>query len=248
MSVPGKPGRERRPERYISGRGVAGGWNVFNNRYKQWLEANGGAVGGRRRLAEYAEAHGTRVAVRLSGASKVTVNRLRRQEREARAAGAAGAGFRGTGRPPLSDDDEERIVDARREHPDYGPKRLKRLSGIPNAEAVIWAVLKRHDLMRRGHPLRYPDPALMVVVWERRVWMARMALQIELSATEYALEFLAKGWPTAVKPRPGLALRRLEEAERKSEFWRRRTTTAFTAKSAKSAKNGGVLGYGRDEA
>jgi hypothetical protein len=230
---------------------------VFNNSYKTWLGQNGGVVEGRRGLADYADAHGTRAAVCLSGASKVTVNRLRKQAREARDAGAAGAGFRGPGRPPVSADDEERIVDARRAHPDYGPKRLKRLSGIPNAEAVIWAILKKHSLMRRGHRVRYPDPACMVVAWERRIWIARMGLRIELHATTYAVGLLAKGGRTAVKPRPGLAFRRLEEAIRKTAFWRRRadlttearrhggnpgnvtaTATAFTAKYAKYAKDG----------
>jgi hypothetical protein len=196
--------------------------DVFNERYKAWLKANGGEVEGRRALAEYAEAHGTRAAMRLSGASKVTVNRLRKQEREARAAGAAGAGFRGTGRPPVSADDEERIVDARREHPDYGPRRLRKLCGIPNAEPVIWAVLKDHGLLKPGHPVKYPDPALMAAIWERRIGYAKLEIEIERHVAMFALRLLAKGKRPDFKVHLGRALRRLEEAKRKAAFWRRR--------------------------
>jgi hypothetical protein len=195
---------------------------VFNNLYKQWLAANGGVVEGRRALAEYAEAHGSRAAADLSGASKVTVNRLRRQEREARAAGAVGAGFRGVGRPPVSADDEERIVDARREHPDYGPKRLKKLCGIPNAESRIWAVLAKHGLMKPGHPFKYPRPAIMAVIWKRRIGYARMEIEAEQYIARYAMDALAKGRLPVLMPRLIRAIKRLEEAERKTVFWKRR--------------------------
>jgi len=201
---------------------------MFNHHYKQWLAANGGPVEGRRALAEYAEAHGTRAGMRLSGASKVTVNRLRRQERAARAAGAGGGGFRGTGRPPLSDDDEERIVDAKREHPEYGPKRLKSLSGVPYSESRIWAVLKKKGLTKPGHPARYHDPAFMAVHWERWIGYAKMWIEVEEIATAYALKLLARGKISPVKPQLERAHRKLEEARRKTAFWKRRAAAATT--------------------
>ncbi|MHC5058800.1 MAG: hypothetical protein ACYTKD_29435 [Planctomycetota bacterium] len=209
---------------------------MFNKRYKAWLEANGGAVEGRRALAEYAEAHGTRAAMRLSGASKVTVNRLRRQERAARAAGAAGGGFRGPGRPPVSADDEERIVDARREHPDYGPRRLKKLCGIPNSESRIWAILKDHGLLKPGHPVKYPDPALMAAIWERRIGYAKLVIEVERQAAMFALRLFAKGKRPDFKVHLGRALRWLEEAERKTEFWATRRDGAARGASACAAR------------
>ena len=157
---------------------------MFNDRYRQWLEQNGGEVECRRRLAEYAEAHGTRAAMARSGASKVTVNRLRRQEREARAAGAAGAGFRGPGRPPVSADDEERIVAARLEHPDYGPRRLKKHCGIPTAEPVIWAVLRRQanaGSPAAGSRRQQPQPVLY------HISTTRYHAPIPLSVNEFSI-------------------------------------------------------------
>ena len=192
---------------------------MFDERYKAWLEANGGADEGRRALAVYAEAHGTRAAMARSGASKVTVNRLRRQQRAATDAGAAGASFRGPGRPPVSPDDEERIVDARRMNPGYGPRRLKKLCGIPNSEARIWAILKDHGLTKPGHPVKYPDPAFMAAVWERRIEQARLDLVVQRDVAMYALECFREGKRPVAMPRLMRAFRRLVEAKRKAEFW-----------------------------
>jgi transposase len=185
----------------------------INDRYKAYLDAAPDWIEGRRALVAYARAHGVPAAARMSGATPRTVRQL------IKAAESGRLGRRGELRPP-SREDEERILAARRAHPDYGPRRLKKLCGLQYDLRKISRVIHKHGLPRLKKA-KY-DPAFRLECAERRIGYARTALAVE--------EILAKVGVTGFTPRVERVRKDIERYERIAKFWRGRLGGAANAR------------------
>ncbi len=196
----------------------------MGKRYRAYLDAAPSWLEGRRALIAYARAHGAAAAARMSGSHLCTVYDL---------INAAKSGRLGRKRWSPSDkrEAEERIIAARRAHPDYGPKRLKKYCGIPHGTRKIGHVIREHGLLQPQRP-KY-DPAFRLANAERRAGYARMAVRVEELAAVIAADHLARFGKTGIRPLIAHARKRLEKSERVARHWRKRLGTAKSAKSVR---------------
>ena len=189
----------------------------MNERYKAYLKSAGGPTEGRRALVAYALAHGNKAAARMSGAETYTIRYLLRRAKKGGMAAIAGPGH-----PPLSSETRARIMAAKRASPKSSAAELKKLYNLSPCPCMIMRVIREHGLTTSRWKRPKYRPAFRVEVWERRIEFTRIEVAIELYAMAHALKMLAKGIRSHVKPRLSRAYQRLEEAKRKTAFWRGR--------------------------
>ncbi|MHC4253926.1 MAG: transposase [Planctomycetota bacterium] len=177
----------------------------MNARYREYLASAPNSEEAREALVECARSRGVRAASDMSGAHPNTVRLLLER------AGAGARPLRGPGRPRLSPEDEARIVDARRAHPEAGADALKRDHGLPYGRHQIERVIREAGLIPRHRKRSRLDAEEWRLRREKDVLFARIELYLATTAREHGM--------TGRIADVALALRNLERAERMATYW-----------------------------